>query len=56
MISGDVNIVDYEMAEFRDEIIDVATILYHRDLQDIMGEKITSPWDHFLLDNQLYSM
>ena len=30
MISGDVNIVDYEMAEFRDEIIDVATILYHK--------------------------
>ena len=43
LISGDVNFVDYEMSEFRDDITDIAAILYHREMLEIIGEKIDPP-------------
>ena len=40
LISGDVNFVDYEISEFRSEVTDIAAMLYHRDMLEIIGEKI----------------
>ena len=48
LISGDINFVDYEMSEFRDEITDIAAMICHRNMQEIVGEK-TAPIRGLLL-------